>query len=125
MALRFYNTLTQRVEDFAPLHDNEVRMYTCGPTVYNYAHIGNLRTFTFEDILRRWLAARIFRNSTQEHLLLRHLNEHVLSALRETAQTQSVRRFSRGEAARRTGCQALYRFQSICALLRDNASQNV
>jgi cysteinyl-tRNA synthetase len=58
MALRFYNTLTQRVEDFAPLHGNEVRMYTCGPTVYNYAHIGNLRTFTFEDILRRWLAAR-------------------------------------------------------------------
>ena len=61
MALRFYNTLTQRVEDFAPLHDNEVRMYTCGPTVYNYAHIGNLRTFTFEDILRRWLAARGYK----------------------------------------------------------------
>lgn len=58
MALRFYNTLTQQVEDFTPLHGNEVRMYTCGPTVYNYAHIGNLRTFTFEDILRRWLAAR-------------------------------------------------------------------
>ncbi len=58
MALRFYNTLTQQVENFSPLHGNEVRMYTCGPTVYNYAHIGNLRTFTFEDILRRWLAAR-------------------------------------------------------------------
>lgn len=58
MALRFYNTLTQRVEDFAPLHGNEVRMYTCGPTVYNYVHIGNLRTFTFQDILRRWLQAR-------------------------------------------------------------------
>jgi cysteinyl-tRNA synthetase len=60
MALRFYNTLTQRVEDFAPLHGNEVRMYTCGPTVYNYVHIGNLRTFTFQDILRRWLKARGF-----------------------------------------------------------------
>jgi cysteinyl-tRNA synthetase len=58
MALRFYNTLTQQVEDFVPLHGNEVRMYTCGPTVYNYAHIGNLRTFTFEDVLRRWLIAR-------------------------------------------------------------------
>jgi len=58
MALRFYNTLTQQVEPFAPLHDNTVRMYTCGPTVYNYAHIGNFRTFTFEDILRRWLRAR-------------------------------------------------------------------
>ena len=47
MALRFYNTLTQQVEPFAPLHGNVVRMYTCGPTVYNYVHIGNLRTFTF------------------------------------------------------------------------------
>jgi cysteinyl-tRNA synthetase len=57
MALRFYNTLTQKVEPFTPLHDNVVRMYTCGPTVYNYVHIGNLRTFTFQDILRRWLRA--------------------------------------------------------------------
>ena len=57
MALRFYNTLTQRVEEFSPLHDGVVRMYTCGPTVYNYVHIGNLRTFTFQDILRRWLRA--------------------------------------------------------------------
>ncbi len=61
MALRFYNTLTQKVEDFTPLNGNEVKMYTCGPTVYNYAHIGNLRTFTFEDVLRRWLAARGYR----------------------------------------------------------------
>jgi cysteinyl-tRNA synthetase len=58
MALRFYNTLTQQVEEFAPLHDNTVRMYTCGPTVYNYVHIGNLRTFGFQDILRRWLRQR-------------------------------------------------------------------
>ena len=58
MSLRFYNTLTQQVEEFTPLHDNIVRMYTCGPTVYNYVHIGNLRTFTFQDILRRWLRAR-------------------------------------------------------------------
>jgi cysteinyl-tRNA synthetase len=58
MALRFYNTLTQQVEEFHPLHDNVVRMYTCGPTVYNFVHIGNLRTFTFQDILRRWLRAR-------------------------------------------------------------------
>jgi cysteinyl-tRNA synthetase len=57
MALRFYNTLTQQVEPFAPLHGNVVRMYTCGPTVYNFVHIGNLRTFTFQDILRRWLQA--------------------------------------------------------------------
>ena len=57
MPLRFYNTLTQQVEDFAPARDNTVRMYTCGPTVYDFAHIGNFRTFVFVDILRRWLRA--------------------------------------------------------------------
>jgi cysteinyl-tRNA synthetase len=61
MALRFHNTLSQQVEDFAPLHDNTVRMYTCGPTVWNYVHIGNLRTFAFQDILRRWLRHRGYR----------------------------------------------------------------
>ena len=55
MALRFYNTLSQQVEEFKPREDNIVRMYTCGPTVYDYAHIGNFRTFTFYDLLRRWL----------------------------------------------------------------------
>jgi cysteinyl-tRNA synthetase len=57
MALRFYNTLSQQVEPFTPLSGNIVRMYTCGPTVYNYVHIGNLRAFTFQDILRRCLRA--------------------------------------------------------------------
>ncbi len=61
MALRFYNTLTQQVEEFTTLEDKVVRMYTCGPTVWNYAHIGNLRTFTFEDVLRRWLRCRGYR----------------------------------------------------------------
>jgi len=58
MALRFYNTLTQEVEEFRPFSGNTVRMYTCGPTVYNFVHIGNFRTFTFQDILRRWLRYR-------------------------------------------------------------------
>jgi cysteinyl-tRNA synthetase len=61
MALRFYNTLTQESEVFTPLHDRTVRMYTCGPTVYNYVHIGNLRTFMFQDVLRRWLAYRGYK----------------------------------------------------------------
>lgn len=60
MPIRFYNTLTQMVDDFSPADGKTVRMYVCGPTVYNYAHIGNLRTFTFQDILRRWLRARHF-----------------------------------------------------------------
>jgi cysteinyl-tRNA synthetase len=53
--LRFYNTMSRRLEDFEPLETGHVRMYTCGPTVYDFAHIGNLRSFLFEDILRRTL----------------------------------------------------------------------
>ncbi len=60
MALRFYNTLTQELQEFHPLHGNTVNMYTCGPTVYNFVHIGNFRTFTFQDLLRRWLSYRNF-----------------------------------------------------------------
>jgi cysteinyl-tRNA synthetase len=55
MPLRFYNTLSQQVEDFAPASENTVRMYTCGPTVYDFAHIGNFRSFTFVDLLRKCL----------------------------------------------------------------------
>lgn len=55
------NTLTNRKEAFVPLHGGEVRMYTCGPTVYDYAHIGNYRTFIFQDILRRFLRSRGMR----------------------------------------------------------------
>jgi len=55
MAISFYNTLTRRKERFEPLRLGSVGLYTCGPTVYNYAHIGNLRTYLFEDILKRTL----------------------------------------------------------------------
>jgi cysteinyl-tRNA synthetase len=60
MALRLYNTLTRRVDPFEPLHPGRVTLYTCGPTVWNYAHVGNFRTFLFEDLLRRWLEASGF-----------------------------------------------------------------
>jgi cysteinyl-tRNA synthetase len=52
---KLYNTLTSRVEDFQPLNPLEARMYVCGPTVYDYAHIGNFRTFLFADLLRRYI----------------------------------------------------------------------
>jgi cysteinyl-tRNA synthetase len=52
------NTLTGEKEPFEPLHPGEVRMYTCGPTVYDFAHIGNFRTFVFQDLLRRFLRTR-------------------------------------------------------------------
>jgi cysteinyl-tRNA synthetase len=53
--LSLHNTLTRRVEPLVPLAPPRVTLYTCGPTVWNYAHIGNFRTFLFEDLLRRWL----------------------------------------------------------------------
>jgi cysteinyl-tRNA synthetase len=55
MALRLYNTMSSEIEEFRPLRDSEVRMYACGPTVYDYGHIGNFRTFVAVDLLRRFL----------------------------------------------------------------------
>jgi cysteinyl-tRNA synthetase len=55
MALRLYNTMSSQVEEFHPLRDDEVRMYACGPTVYDYGHIGNFRTFVAVDLLQRFL----------------------------------------------------------------------
>jgi cysteinyl-tRNA synthetase len=59
--IKFHNTLTDRTEPFVPLVKGEVRAYTCGPTVYDFAHIGNFRTFVFQDILRRYLKSRGYR----------------------------------------------------------------
>lgn len=55
MALQLYNSVARKQETFQPVQAGKVTLYTCGPTVYNYIHIGNLRTFLFEDLLRRWL----------------------------------------------------------------------
>src|SRR6186997_638685 len=51
--MRLHNTLTRGVEEIVPIEDGHVRMYTCGPTVYRYAHLGNLRTFLLADLIRR------------------------------------------------------------------------
>ena len=59
--IQVHNTYSGKVEPFVPLKAGEVRMYTCGPTVYDYAHIGNFRTFVFQDILRRFLKLRGFK----------------------------------------------------------------
>jgi cysteinyl-tRNA synthetase len=61
IGIRLFNTLTREKEPFIPLEEGEVRMYTCGPTVYDYAHIGNFRAFIFEDLLKRWLKHRGFK----------------------------------------------------------------
>jgi cysteinyl-tRNA synthetase len=61
LPLRLYNTLSGKVEEFAPAADNTIRMYACGPTVYDYGHIGNFRTFVAVDILRRFLRQSGFK----------------------------------------------------------------
>jgi cysteinyl-tRNA synthetase len=58
--LHFFNTLSRKKEKFISLEKGKVKMYTCGPTVYDFAHIGNFRAFIFEDLLRRWLKFRGF-----------------------------------------------------------------
>jgi len=55
MSLRLFNTMSSQIEEFRPVRDSEVRMYACGPTVYDYGHIGNFRTFVAVDLLRRFL----------------------------------------------------------------------
>src|SRR3982751_383507 len=64
--MRLYNTLTRKVEEFKPQHKDEVTLYTCGPTVYSYYHIGNLRNAVFNDTLRRTLEAD---NYTVKHVM--------------------------------------------------------
>lgn len=61
MALKFYNSLTNKLEDFEPVQKGVVRMYNCGPTVYGYQHIGNFRSFIFADLLRRYLKYKGYR----------------------------------------------------------------
>lgn len=60
MAIRFYNTLTKRIEEFVPLEEGKVKIYMCGPTVYDYFHIGNARSFVMIDIIRRYFIYKGF-----------------------------------------------------------------
>lgn len=60
MALRFFNSMTHSIQDFQPISSGKVNFYTCGPTVYNFAHIGNFRAYIFEDLLRRYLKFKGF-----------------------------------------------------------------
>ena len=86
--LRFYNTLTRKLEPFESLEEGHARFYTCGPTVYNFSHIGNLRTFLFEDILRRtlklfgWKVTQVMNLTDIDDKTIRSANEAGLS-LRE------------------------------------------
>jgi cysteinyl-tRNA synthetase len=108
MPLHLYNTLSNKVEEFAPSQDNVVRMYCCGPTVYDYGHIGNFRTFVAVDILRRWLRAsrrelrhimnitdvddRIIENSAKLGLGIRQYTEKYEKAFLEDMETLGIER---------------------------------
>lgn len=99
MALRLYNTLSGKVEEFQPIQDKQVRMYACGPTVYDYGHIGNFRTFVAVDILHRFLRQsgygvrhvmnitdvddKIIRNSTQAGVPLKQFTSKYEKAFLE------------------------------------------
>jgi cysteinyl-tRNA synthetase len=84
---RLYNTLTRRVEPFAPADGRTVRMYTCGPTVYNPAHLGNFRTFLFEDLMRRVFALRGWR--VHQVMNLTDVDDKIIKRAVEQGQTIS------------------------------------
>lgn len=108
MPLRLYNTLSGKIEEFRPLEDNEVRMYACGPTVYDYGHIGNFRTFVAIDVLRRFLHQsgykvhhvmnitdvddKIIRNSAREGVQVNEYTAKYEKAFLEDADTLNIER---------------------------------
>jgi len=84
VAIRFYNTLTRMKDVFEPLLPGKAGMYTCGPTVYNYATIGNYRTFIFEDLLRRHLKYRGY--GVTQVMNLTDVEDKIIRACRETGE---------------------------------------
>src|SRR5437588_991265 len=108
MPLRLFNTLSGKSEEFRPLADNQVRMYACGPTVYDYGHIGNFRTFIAVDVLRRFLRQsgyqvrdvmnitdvddKIIRNSARDGVSVRQYTAKYEKAFLEDAETLNIER---------------------------------
>ena len=88
MALRFYDTMTRKKEAFEPREAGRAGIYTCGPTVYNYAHIGNFRAYIFEDLLRRYLK---FRGYDVHHIMnLTDVEDKLIRRCRETGEALST-----------------------------------
>src|SRR5580698_4768210 len=106
--LRLYNTMTRAIEPFAPADGETVRIYSCGPTVYNPAHLGNFRTFLFEDLLRRVLRLRgwgveqvmnltdvddkIIKRATEQNRTIRELTEPVIEIFHEDREFLRIQR---------------------------------
>jgi cysteinyl-tRNA synthetase len=85
MAMRLHNTLSGQVEEFKPIEVGHVRMYTCGPTVHDYSHIGNFRTFLFEDLLRRVLLQQGYR--VTQVMNLTDVEDRIIKKAAEHSQT--------------------------------------
>lgn len=85
MSLTFYNTLTRRKEIFKPLTPGKVSMYNCGPTVYNYAHIGNFRAYIFEDLLKRYLKFKGY--AVTQVMNLTDVDDKIIKKCAETGRT--------------------------------------
>jgi cysteinyl-tRNA synthetase len=108
MALRLYNTLSGKIEEFHPIDGNRVRMYACGPTVYDYGHIGNFRTFIAVDLLYRFLRQsgydvryvmnitdvddKIIRNSARDGVTVQQYTAKFTKAFLEDSATLSIER---------------------------------
>src|SRR6266849_10645856 len=106
MPLHLYNTLSGIVEEFRPLHGNEVRMYACGPTVYDYGHIGNFRTFVAVDLLNRFLRQsgydvryvmnitdvddKIIRNAARDGVSVQQYTEKFIQAFLDDSTTMGI-----------------------------------
>src|SRR5471030_410902 len=85
MGLKLFNTLARSVQEFAPLASPKVGMYCCGPTVYDFAHIGNWRTFVFADLVRRYLE---FKNFQITHVMnITDIEDKIIKRVRETKTT--------------------------------------
>jgi len=108
MVLRLFNTLGRKLEEFIPLQEGVVKIYTCGPTVYDYAHIGNFRTFVFQDLLRRYLKYKGYsvfqvqnltdvddktiRASREQGISLREYTDRYIKAYFEDIETLGIER---------------------------------
>jgi cysteinyl-tRNA synthetase len=85
MGLRLFNTLSRSMEEFQPLEGTKVGMYCCGPTVHNFAHIGNFRTFVCADFLRRYLQ---FRGYDVRHVMnITDVEDKIIAAVQKSGRT--------------------------------------
>ena len=88
MGLKLFNTLSRSIQEFAPLNPPKAGLYCCGPTVYDFAHIGNWRTFVFADLVRRYLE---FKNHTVMHVMnISDVEDKIIKAVRLSRQSAAT-----------------------------------